>query len=389
VNLLDVIILALFAMAAFGGYRLGFLARIFSWAGLAVALGVANHFLRDVAAFFSESDPQLRLIAVAAYLVGAAMLGQGLGLAIGSLLHAALPLGVGLRQADQVAGAVVGGLGVFAAVWFLSPSLADVEGWTSRATRESTVVAAIDELAPQPPDSMQDLRRFMREGFLPTVFDQLDRSPNPGPPPNVGLDAATHARVVQSTVKVVGEACRRIQEGSGFAAGTNLVVTNAHVVAGERSPRVQTPQGKELAATVIVFDPNRDLAVLRVANLGQTPLAVGEAREKETGVVYGHPGGGPLRPAPALIDRRLVAIGRDIYDRSQTRREIYILGANLAPGDSGGALVDTEGVVVGVAFAIAPDRPGTSYALTDDELRPVLQAAATAGPVGTGPCLDS
>lgn len=387
-NLLDAVILATLAAAAFGGYRLGFLARIFSWAGLVVGVLVADRFLPDVVGFFSSSDPQIRLIAAISFLVGACMLGQGLGLAVGSLLHATLPLGAGLRQGDRVAGSAIGGLGVLAAVWVLTPALAAVPGWTAQATRGSGVVKAIDSLAPDPPDTMQALRRFVADGSFPAVFNELRASPNPGPPPIEGLPAAVHQRVSQSTVKVEGEACRRIQEGSGFTAMPDMVVTNAHVVAGEKAPRVETFQGKRLEATVVVFDPNRDLAVLRVPGLGQEPLPLGKGEEGETGAVYGHPGGGGLRAAPAVISEELIAVGRDIYDRNETRRNIYVLGSNLRPGDSGGALIDKAGMVVGVAFAIAPDRPGVSYALTDKELRPVLQGVGSAE-VGTGRCLDT
>ncbi|HET9769409.1 MAG TPA: trypsin-like peptidase domain-containing protein, partial [Acidimicrobiia bacterium] len=185
-----------------------------------------------------------------------------------------------------------------------------------------------------------------------------------------------------------GEACRRIQEGSGFVAMPGLVVTNAHVVAGEKAPRVEPFQGRSLPATVVLFDANRDLALLRVPGLNEQPLAVDKAQEGETGAVYGHPGGGDLRAAPAKISQELIAVGRDIYDRNDTRRSIFVLASALRPGDSGAALVDKEGQVVGVAFAIAPDKPGVSYALTDKELRPVL-AAAGATAVSTGPCLDT
>ncbi|MGH9040646.1 MAG: MarP family serine protease [Acidimicrobiia bacterium] len=389
-NLLDVIILGMLGMAAYGGYRLGFLARIFSWAGLAVGALVADHFLPDVVAFFSSSDPQIRLLAAVAFLVGAAMLGQGLGLAVGSLLHAALPFGAGLRQGDRVAGGVVGAIGVLAAVWVLTPALAAVPGWTARETRASTVVEVIGNVVPDPPDTMQALRRFVADGTFPSVFNELRASPDPGPPPVDGLPAEVHQRVARSTVKVTGEACRRIQEGSGFTAMPGMVVTNAHVVAGEKVPRVITLEGKRLDATVVLFDPRRDLAVLRVPGLEQEPLPVGKGKEGDTGAVYGHPGGGDLRAAPAVISQKLIAVGRDIYDREETRRNIFVLGANLRPGDSGGALIDKAGSVVGVAFAIAPDKPGTSYALTDEELRPVLTIAGTASAsVDTGRCLAS
>jgi S1-C subfamily serine protease len=387
-NLLDLLILLTAGAAAYGGYRLGFLARIFSWAGLAIGALVADRFLPDVVGFFSSSDPQIRLIAAISFLVGASMLGQGIGLAVGSLLHAALPLGTGLRKGDRVAGSALGAVGVLAAVWVLTPALAAVPGWPAEATRGSAIAHLVEDVAPAPPETMQALRRFVQDGTFPAVFNELRRSPDPGPPPIEGLPDAVHQRVIQSTVKVTGEACRRIQEGSGFAALPDTIVTNAHVVAGEKAPRVETYQGKSLPATVVLFDTNRDLALLRVPGLGEQPLAVSKAKEGDTGVVYGHPGGGDLRPAPARVSQELIAVGRDIYDRNDTRRSIFVLASNLRPGDSGAALVNKAGQVVGVAFAIAPDKPGVSYALTDKELTPVLAKAGTTA-VSTGGCLDT
>ena len=387
-NLLDLLIVLTAGAAAYGGFRLGFLARIFSWAGLAAGALVADRFLPDVVAFFSSSDPQIRLIAAISFLVGASMLGQGVGLAVGSLLHAALPLAAGLRQGDRAAGSALGIVGVLAGVWLLTPALAAVPGWPSESIRGSAIAHMLDDVAPAPPETMQALRRFVQDGTFPAVFNELRRSPDPGPPPIEELPEAIHQRVVQSTVKVTGEACRRIQEGSGFAAMPDVVVTNAHVVAGEEAPRVETFQGRSLPATVVLFDPNRDLALLRVPGLAGQPLPVGEAEEGDIGAVYGHPGGGPLRPAPARISQELIAVGRDIYDRNDTRRSIFVLASALRPGDSGAALVDKAGQVVGVAFAIAPDKPGVSYALTDKELRAVLATARTTR-VSTGGCLDT
>jgi S1-C subfamily serine protease len=385
-NLLDLLIIATAGAAAYGGYRLGFLARIFSWAGLAVGALVADRFLPDVVAFFSASDPQIRLIAAISFLVGAAMLGQGIGLAVGSLLHAALPLGAGLRQGDRVAGSVLGVVGVMAAVWVLTPALSAVPGWPAEATRGSAIAHMVEDVAPAPPDTMQALRRFVQDGTFPAVFNELRRSPDPGPPPSAGLEEAIHQRVVQSTVKVTGEACRRIQEGSGFVAMPNMVVTNAHVVAGEDDSDVVLSDGSRLDATVVAFDPARDLAILRTSGADRPALPLRDAEVGTTGGVFGFPGGGPLEVSPFQVGEQITAVGTDIYDASRSQREVLVLAADLAPGDSGGALVDTQGQVVGVAFAIAPDRPSVAYALAVEELAAVL-AGDLSQERDTGNCL--
>jgi S1-C subfamily serine protease len=193
--------------------------------------------------------------------------------------------------------------------------------------------------------------------------------------------------VRRSSVLVTGEACDQIQDGSGWVAAPGLVVTNAHVVAGENSTTVVDEHGTRHPARVVAFDPVRDVAVLAVADLDAPPLRLATGSKGETGAVYGHPGGGPLEAAPARIGDEIVAVGTDIYRTSSSRRNVYVLAAKLAPGDSGGALVDEHGAVIGVAFAIDPGRRSTSYALTDAQVRPVLSASNPDRAVDTGSCL--
>jgi S1-C subfamily serine protease len=268
--------------------------------------------------------------------------------------------------------------------------MADVPGWWSREARHSRIARAVAGLPVRPPDTLQALRRLVGDDNFPKVFDALRPAPDTGPPPaDSGLPPEVVARVIQSTVRVEGVACRRIQDGSGFAVAADTIVTNAHVVAGEKQTEVITPGGRRVKATVVVFDPDRDLAVLIVPGLREVPLPIADGKEGETGAVFGHPGGQEqVVVSPAAIRQQIVAVGRDLYDRHETRRQVFILAADLRPGDSGGALADRAGAVIGVAFAIAPDRPGTAYALTADELRAVL-ARPRAAASDTGPCLNA
>jgi S1-C subfamily serine protease len=163
------------------------------------------------------------------------------------------------------------------------------------------------------------------------------------------------------------------------------VLTNAHVVAGTDAPRVTTTDGVTLDATVVAFDPAVDLAVLRVP-LDRPVLPLADPAVGQAGLVLGFPGGGPLDPSPFSVGELLAARGYDIYDRDTVDRELLVLASELAPGDSGSAVVRSDGAVVGVAVAVAPDRPGVSYALAPGQVRAVV-AAAGGGEVGTGPCL--
>jgi S1-C subfamily serine protease len=184
---------------------------------------------------------------------------------------------------------------------------------------------------------------------------------------------------------VEGLACNRVQDGTGFVVGPDLVATNAHVVAGESDTEVVRDDGSRATATVVAFEPERDIALLRVRGMNRPPLPLGESSLGATGGVFGHPGGGPLRIAPFAVASQLHATGRDIYGTSLTTRDILELRSGLRPGDSGSPLVDPAGAVVGVAFAIAPDKPDVAYALAMSELQAVLDAPR--GPeVGTGAC---
>jgi S1-C subfamily serine protease len=384
-NGLDVLILVGVVGAAVGGFRLGFVARSTSWAGMAVGLVIAAIALPRVLERFHGGDEQLLLLALVVLFAGA-FLGQMVGLVIGRQLSMGIETGKG-QAFDRGAGAIAGMIGVFVLLWLLLPTAASVPGWPARQARTSSLAGWVHDTLPEAPDAFLALRQLVGDDRFPEVFDALTPAPEVGPPPaETGISAEVSARIVPSTVKVEGEACGRIQDGTGFVVGEELVVTNAHVVAGEDRTEVERSDGSRVGATVVAFDARRDLAVLRVPGLDRPPLAVAGAGRGDVGGVYGHPGGGPLEISPYEIAQEVQARGTDIYDRERTERSVYFLATELAPGDSGSALINADGDVVGVAFAIAPDQPGVGYALTDDELRAVL-AADLGAEVDTGPCI--
>jgi S1-C subfamily serine protease len=292
------------------------------------------------------------------------------------------------RQVDRAVGSVAGAVGVLVLVWLLAPALSEVPGDVAAQVRNSVIARAVDDAAPRAPGPLQSLRDLVQDADFPKVFEGLRPAPATGPPPEAsGLDPDVEARVTASTVRISGSACDHVLEGSGFSPEADVVVTNAHVVAGVDQPVVQTPNGRRLRGRVVLFDANRDLAVLDVAGLGETPLSVGTAHVGDMGAVFGHPGGqAEIEVSPARVDQRVNAAGRNLYDSGVIRRDVLVLASHLAPGDSGGALVNTEGTVIGVAFAIAPDDPATAYALNSTELRSAL-AEPRADAVDTGPCI--
>lgn len=385
-NALDGIILAVAAVAAFTGWRTGFLARLAGWAGVAIALVAAVPLVAPVVTQFGGDSKDTRVVAATLFLVLAATLGQGIAVGIAALVGRTSRV---IRAADRVAGALVGALGSLVLVWMMVPSLAALPGWTARETRRSAIVGAIADVAPAQPRAFSVWGRKVALAPFPSALDPLTAPPDPGPPPTKALPAAVDARVRRSVVLVRGIACDRLQSGTGYVAGPDMVVTNAHVVAGERQTAVTTSDGLKHDAAVIAFDPRRDVAVLSVPGLDRPALAPGTPAVGLTGAFYGHPGGGPLAIAPARIGDRFVAEGTNIYRTGRSRRDVLVVAARLAPGDSGGPLVDQQGRVVGTAFAVDPGNAGTAYALAPGETRAVLDAAraGTGAAVATGGCV--
>ncbi len=156
-------------------------------------------------------------------------------------------------------------------------------------------------------------------------------------------------------------------------------MTNAHVVAGVPHPTVEV-NGQALAARTVLFDPERDVAVLYVPALRAAPLSFAStpASSGDSAIVVGYPENGPFTPVAARVRDRLYARGVDIYSQSTVTREVYGLRAQIRPGNSGGPLLTPTGQVYGVVFAAATDDPETGYALTAAEVAGDAQTGRTA-----------
>jgi S1-C subfamily serine protease len=384
VNALDVVLVVLAVLAAVGGWRLGFLTRALGWAGAALGLFVG---LRAVPALLGRldlsSDTAVVLLGLAGFLF-LISLGQGIGIAIGSRFRPRATAGV-LHSVDALGGAVLGIVGVAVLAWLVLPVMAGAQGWSASLTRNSTVArVALDQL-PRPPRQLLELERQLAGGRFPQLFADLRPAPElPAPPVDSPVDEALLRSAASSSVRVEGDACRSVQSGSGFVVAPGLVATNAHVVAGTERVRLTGPTGETAGGVVVAFDPGVDLALVRT-DLDRPPLPLAEPVRGDRGLVLGFPGGGPFDPSSFEVGELLEARGFDIYDTTQVRRRLLVLAADLAPGDSGSAVLRADGSVVGVAVAIAPDRPGVAYALDPDQLRPLLASAGR--PVSTGGCL--
>jgi S1-C subfamily serine protease len=204
-------------------------------------------------------------------------------------------------------------------------------------------------------------------------------SARPSPPP-VGTPAGVTSALA-SVVQILVSSCGHGEAGSGFVAGRQRVVTNAHVVAGASRVVVRTELGDELAARVVLYDTAADTAVLAVQGLSAVPLrpAPAEAAEGAPAWVAGHPLAGPLKVVRASIEGISGATGSD--------GEAYVLHTVVRPGNSGGPLLDARGRVLGVVYATAANGDPQGYARTwpavEDEVAAGTRATAS---VGVGSC---
>lgn len=389
VNLLDVIILALVGVAVFTGFRRGAAFQLIAFTGLILGL-IGGALLAPEVAELARDPLAQATLALLTLLVLAAV-GNALGWLLGRRVWAVARRSR-LDPIDAGAGSVVAAAAALLIAWFLAFNL--VQGpfpSLSSQIRESAIIRGLDAILPRPPSLLAQARTFFDRFGFPEVFAELPPAPvGPVEGPSRGevgraLDAAD-----QSTVRIVGEACGRIQEGSGFVVNASHVVTNAHVVAGVTAPEVQAQGGNSLAASTVLFDPDLDVAVLRVEGGISEPLdlLLDTLGRGEIGAVLGYPGGGDLTGGPAAVRRTLVALGRDIYGEDAVRREVYELQSAVRPGNSGGPFVTPAGEVAGVVFAASTANHGVGYAILSQDVMPrVEQAAGRGGQVSTGPCL--
>ncbi|MCB0993859.1 MAG: serine protease [Acidimicrobiales bacterium] len=213
-----------------------------------------------------------------------------------------------------------------------------------------------------------------------------DGSSTPGVPADGNVPDEVLARVAVAAVHVRSEACFRSQRGSGVVVGEDLVVTNAHVVAGAPGAQIVPVGGDPVPADVVAYDPDQDVAVLRATGLGIEPVSSAD-QVASTGLVLGVPSADAVTPIPFRVERQVTLRVSDIYGDHPVGRAVLELVADIRSGDSGGGLIDPDGRLVGVIFAASGDDSGRAYALTLDTIDSIL-AGPLDQPVGTGDCLE-
>ncbi|HUR12924.1 MAG TPA: MarP family serine protease [Mycobacteriales bacterium] len=390
-DLLDLILLAAIALFAVSGYRQGFVVGVLSFLGF-LGGGVLG---ATIAPTLLRTGP-LSHLSRTPVAIGLVFLLASLGQVIASVGGAWVRKHLVWKPArvvDAIAGAGISVVSLLLVAWLVGTAVASspFTGLASQV-RRSQVLAVVDDTVPGGAKSLFDsFRSLVDDRGFPEVFgDLVPTQVRKVDPPDAALARSAVVTAVRDRIfKITGVArsCSRRIEGTGFLYAPHRVMTNAHVVAGVRSPKVHVGD-REVDSTVVLYDPNRDIAVLDVPDVSARPLVItGRARTGESAIVIGYPQDGPYRADPARVRGIQEAKGPNIYDNRTVIREIYALRARVRPGNSGGPLVSTQGRVLGVVFAAAADDPQTGYALTAKEVASDAAAGRTAtGAVSTGRC---
>jgi hypothetical protein len=379
-TVLDWGIVAFAVALAIWGYEQGLIVGAFTLTGFALGAFAGSRLAPALLSQGSESPYAPMFAALGALLVGAAVAVTLEGLGLG--LRARLVRGPAMQVADGAGGAVLiaavalGIAWIFGAVALHTPGAGELR----RDVQRSYILKRLNDLFPP-------------SGPIINALNRVDPRPSvSGPPPDVRAPSAAIANdpdvseAGAGVVKVLGTACGLGVEGSGWMAVPGLVVTNAHVVAGERDTTVTAQNGTRVDATPVHYDPGNDLAVLRV-DIVLPPLPL--ARNPAVGTsaaLLGYPENGGFAISPARLGSTESVISEDAYGRGPVQREMTSVRGTIRSGNSGGPVVDAQGRVLATIFAATTNGKPGGYGIPNEIVSDALRDSAGSQPVRTGPC---
>ena len=381
-NVLDLLIGIFIVVSVLRGARTGFLAGVFSLVGVVIGASVGSRIAPSLLP--DGGNPIYGAGITLGSILAFSVLGEVIARSMGGSLRNRLSSPTSATL-DGLGGALLGFALALVLVWAVgvfalqSPTLASLQP----AAQDSRI--------------LQTLKERMPSGLLTQAVADLQPLPKiRGPEPEV---AAPEGNIVNDpdvqaasrrTLRVTGTACGYGVEGSGWVAGRDLVVTNAHVVAGETATWVQLGgSGQQLPAEVVAFDARNDIAVMRVDGLDLAPLPVAAARPGEAAAVIGFPENGPLDIEPARTGTTERVVSTDAYDNGPVERIVTSFRVYVRPGNSGGPAVNADGQVISTIFASRTDSNNSGYGVPSRIVQRHLQTATSrTTPASTGGCAN-
>lgn len=377
---IDWIIIGVCLLVALYGYAQGFIVGVLSLAGFALGAFLGTRLAPLVLSEGAHSPyaPLFGLLGALVVGVILAVVLEGFGVAVRRRLR--IP---GFAMVDGVLGAVLTACVALGVAWIAGAAALQAPGASTlrHDIQRSLILRNLNAILPPTGPILNALSRL---DPIPQIHGP---QPDVAPPKSTIVRDPRIKRARDSVVRVLGTACGLNVEGSGWVAATGVVVTNAHVVAGESDTTVEADGAPPmLNATTIYFDPSNDVAVLRVPGLQRRALDLApRPRRGEAGAVLGYPQNGPYRATAARLGMTQTFSSQDAYGRGPISRSITTFRGRVRPGNSGGPVVDGTGRVMSTVFAATVgggERGG--YGVPNRIVRRALARASQ--PVSTGAC---
>ena len=202
--------------------------------------------------------------------------------------------------------------------------------------------------------------------------------------PRVPLVSSGEMDQVKRSVFVIeGLVCGKNSLGTGVLVQQG-VLTNAHVVAGSETLKVIDSDGREFSSFVLAIDFQTDLALLDSSGITQEPLQTSKPRlDMDVVLIVGS--GTEIQAIHSEIKRLIDISIADIYGDGAYVRSGMELSADVAPGDSGGPIVNTDEEVIGLVFSRSTNNEGISYGISSEEFEKVTSQPSEIA-VETGDC---
>jgi hypothetical protein len=382
VTAIDWIIIGFALLLALYGYVQGFIVGALSLAGFALGAVIGTR-LGPLLLPDGASSPYAPVFGLAGALLAGAILATGLE-GIGFGIRRRIPGGQAVAVVDGLLGAALTaclGLGIAwiaGAVALQTPGARDLR----RDIQRSAILSELNAILPPSGPILNALARF-------DPSPKIDGPEADVKPPRGSILRDPDVRgAKKSVVRVLGTACGLGIQGSGWVAAPGIVVTNAHVVAGETDTVVQKGlDGAKYDAVPIAFDPTNDIAILRVDSLDAPALKLsGSPTSGRAAGILGYPENGPYDPRPGRLGDTRKVLTQDAYGRGPVEREITSLRGTVRSGNSGGPMVDGRGEVVTTVFAALRNSPRPGGFGVPNSVVSRTIAGAGGGEVGTGPC---
>lgn len=374
--IVDIILAIALIGALFAGWRQGALASVLSTVGVVIGL-FAGAALAPWVMGYTESTAFRFLLALATVvlLIG---IGNMLGAYVGSSMRHGMRR-KSTQRVDSMIGSVFQVITTLIVAWLIAiPLVTATPATVSQGLRSSQILHGVDRFAPGPMRQLPNqISAMLNESGLPPLLSPFEEARRVEvAAPRIELERPQVVEKLRpAVVHVTGQAdkCRHLLSGTGFVFDEDYVLTNAHVVAGTETVKLDTMMGVR-EATVVFYDPRVDIAVLHAPDLGITPLqwADAPAEPGDDAIVMGYPGSGPFTATSARIREIITINGPDIYAKDRLDREAYTLRGSVRQGNSGGPLTDADGHVIGMIFGAAADNTDTGYALTKKQIQTTI-----------------